>query len=237
MKERIVVGSAVGGLAILVAVALIVFQFGRENPSPPSLIENPNPAIPGELLFRDNDDCVVRATASGATREQVYCGTPGGAQYIESITWVDANTIGFVTFRPNGVGGADRLITKVDIASKQVVGEQVVSGTKETYALQVSAPDGSSALIDEDGILAITKDGQRIETWDTDVEQGRLRPVLWSPDSQWIVLFYTPPRDYNDNEFWIVSRDGELRGTLATDLQYQSASWRIDGVGITPTYQ
>jgi hypothetical protein len=36
MKRRLYAAAILGGLGILVAVAVAVFAFGRNNPSPPS---------------------------------------------------------------------------------------------------------------------------------------------------------------------------------------------------------
>ncbi len=228
MKERIVVGSAVGGMAILVAVALVVFQFGRTNPSPPSLIDSPNPAIPGELLFRDEDECIVRAAASGASREQVYCGMPPNLLGVDRVVWVDANTIGFTAYT-----STSQMLVNVDLATKQVVGEQPIATGKDISFLNLTARDGSTVSIDDGGVVVVTKGGQRTEAWDTGMETWRVQPLLWSPDSQWIVLFYSPPRG-DESELWLIKRDGSVRGTIATDVGGQSISWRIDGVGITP---
>src|SRR5688572_13896657 len=97
MKSRALLGATFAGLVGLVAVALAVFQFGRENPSPPSLTKNPNPAIPGELLYRNEDNCLVRAKASGESSEQIYCGEPVPGKGGGNAIWIDERTIGFVT--------------------------------------------------------------------------------------------------------------------------------------------
>mgnify|MGYP003379564532 CR=1 FL=1 len=55
MKTRLYVAAVLGGLALLIAVALVVFAFGRHNPSPPSLQDNPRPEIPGQILYLDQD--------------------------------------------------------------------------------------------------------------------------------------------------------------------------------------
>lgn len=236
MKPRILAAAALGGLALLVVTTLLVFQFGRENPSPPWLIEHPNPAIPGEVIYRGDNNCIVRATASGESREDIYCGNPASIVDTQEITWVDATTIGFVGYSPTSTGSTRRIV-KVDIATGQVIGEQTISNTKEIYGPSVTSPAGDTATMNEDGRLYISKDGKQAEIADFDVDGYRIRPVLWSPDSEWLVLFYTPPRDYDENEFWIIKRDGSFKGTLATGIQYQTISWRIDGVGITPGYE
>lgn len=231
MKQRLAVAGAISGLGVLVLVTLVIFQFGRHDPSPPSLADSPNPAIPGELLFLDEDECVIRMAASGATREQIYCGTPPGINGIAQVVWVDAKTIGFTAYT-----STQQMLISVDIATKQVVGEKPIAIGKDPFLTSLTAPDGTTASSGEGGVIALTKDGQRTEAWDTGTEEWRVQPILWSPDSQWLVVFYSPPRGAT-GELWLMSRDGKTRGTLATDVMRQMASWRIDGVGITPAIQ
>ncbi len=238
MRERIIAGGALAGLLALVAVALVVFQFGRNNPSPPSLIDNPNPAIPGEILYRNGDNCVVRATASGTTRAEVYCGDPtsipNGAA---GVLWVDEQTIGFVSYSKTDSGRAD--LVEVDLATK--------TETLRTGAVEASLAwdqgaislTGDKATMDEDGTLVITREGVRTEVTKFDVDDAyRLVPTGWSPDGQWLVISYSPPRDRGP-KIWIVSRDGQTRGTLVRDTNWRYSpsgrvSWLIPGVGVYP---
>ena len=46
MRQRAYVAGILGGVAALLVLVVVVLQFGRYDPSPPSLQENPNPAIP-----------------------------------------------------------------------------------------------------------------------------------------------------------------------------------------------
>ena len=46
MKARLYVASVLAGLALLVIMVVVVLNYGRHDPSPPSLRDHPNPAIP-----------------------------------------------------------------------------------------------------------------------------------------------------------------------------------------------
>lgn len=241
MKQRALLGATFAGLVGLVAVALAVFQFGRENPSPPSLQDNPNPAIPGELLYRDKENCLVRAKASGESFEQVYCGepSPGTGKGSGAAIWIDERTIGFVIHSTTTPERAD--IVEVDLETREETVRTNVANVSIIWDQGALSPEGETAQIDEHGTLVITKSGNRTEVTDFDVnEPYRLRVSGWSPDGQWLVLSYTPPRD-NANELWIVSRDGAVRGTLVK-LEGNNfygpsgrTSWLIPGVGVTPS--
>lgn len=236
MKTRLYVAGVLGGLAVLAVVGVLIFQFGRHDPSPPSLIDNPNRAIPGELLFQDEDGCFTRAAASGAAREEeVYCaagpnfGGPGAV-------WVDANTIAFVSYNvvasPDGKG--QPTLVEVDLATGKSTdtGRNVLPGLGGPFS--ATNVHGESVQSDQDGTVYLVKDGKRSEIASFDVpEYGGPQPLIWSPDGEWILLSYYPRRA-NGAELWLLSRDGQTAGTIASDVRFPAASWRIDGVGITP---
>ena len=235
MKQRLIPALAIGGLLAIVVFGVLVFQFGRRHPSPPSLEENPHPEIPGEILYRDRDDCIVRAAASGAKREQVYCGGPSLATGRPGgVTWIDADTIAFLVFSYSDKGQSSRLIevdldTKVERDTGRIVNFANEFGVQEPVSVQ-----GERARIDDDGNLVISKGGEQKEVASFDVRQYEVRPILWSPDGDWLMLYYTPPRDYKNSELWIIKRDGSVKGTLAKGVRQPQASWRIEGVGIVP---
>jgi len=228
MKTRIYVTGVLGGLAVLLVLAVVVVQFGRNNPSPPSLIENPNPAIPGELLYQNEDGCIMRAAASGASREEVWCTGErfGGG----GVTWVDSDTIAYVSHE-KGRGA----LYEVDLNTREErVSSSVVTGPQYGPG-GPRGPDGETITVDQDGTVHLVKGGTRTEIADFD-GTGHNFPnaTLWSPDGQWILLQYYPPRGNNGYELWVLSRDGKTSGTIAKDVQGFGTSWRIDGVGITP---
>jgi len=63
-------------------------------------------------------------------------------------------------------------------------------------------------------------------------DYGGPNPVIWSPDGQWILLHYWGRSD--TTELWIVSRDGAIRGTLASHAGGRAAAWYIEGAGSYP---
>ena len=73
LRKRLYVVAVLGAIALMGILAFAVFQFGLKNPSPPSLIDNPNPAIAGRIAYINDDGCIMIADASGASRRQVSC--------------------------------------------------------------------------------------------------------------------------------------------------------------------
>lgn len=222
MKDRLFVAGVIGGLALLVAVAVVALSIGRYNPSPPSLEDDPNPAIPGRIVFMDEDGCVVVAEASGATRDQVYC----SALHVFSVTWVDEHTIAFMesTADPAGRG------TLLDLRT----GETSPGRAPGSPLPSVVSVHGEAVSVDGDGNLLVSKDGKVTTIASFDVPRNAAPfPFTWSPDGEWILIEYYPPRG-NGGELWIVSRTGAVKGTLARGTRGGGASWWIDGEGFTP---
>ena len=143
------------------------------------------------------------------------------------VAWIDADTIQFAdtaTPRPPQW-------TELDLATK----ETTETARPATWVQQYTQlPDGTEAWT-EGGSLFVAEAGVREEIASFDVPGGRSPTVVtWSPDEQWLLLQY--PED-DGMELWIVSRDGEVRGTLASGLGGYGAaavSWWIDSAGVTP---
>jgi len=235
MRTRIYAAGILGGLALLVIVVAVVFAFGRSDPSPPSLRDNPNPSIPGDILYLDEDYCFVRAAASGASQAKLAC-VP---QYYGSrLYWLDEDVAGIVQY---GVSGA--LLYEVNLRTgvQSTTGRPISEASAKDPPFGIYggafAPDGTYAFFDEGGEFFLLKDGARTKVADFDVPKyNQPQVAVWSPDSQWVVVQYYPPRS-DGPELWIVSRDGQTRGTLSTDVASGpsgSAAWRIDGVGVQP---
>ena len=99
----------------------------------------------------------------------------------------------------------------------------------------LKTPDGTYACIDEDGGLVIADGDVSMGVATFDLPESHVPQVrAWSPDSQWVVLQYQPQRGNSGAEFWIIKRDGSVRGTLATNTGYGGIAWRIEGVGTYP---
>ncbi|HMS59214.1 MAG TPA: hypothetical protein PKA49_10220 [Tepidiformaceae bacterium] len=230
MRQRAYVAGILGGVAALLVLVVVVLQFGRYDPSPPSLQENPNPAIPGMIAWWDTDNCIVVGAASGATRKQAYC--PGGpATGGSPLDWVDAKTI---TYAEYAAPGPQRVTVNIE------TGEATRSGTAtpdKPFGPYGTAPDGTFAATFEDGEIWVTENGQRHMVADFDTSKNHLPQVVsWSPDSRWMVLFYQKPRSgYEESEIWLLARDGSVAGTLTKDARgWGSVGWWIEGAGAWP---
>jgi hypothetical protein len=86
MKQRAVVAAVLGGLVAIIAVPLLIFAYGRHDPSPPSLEDDPVMAIPGTVLFFDEDGCVVEVAASGAQGSILTCDVPTVGELLTRLT-------------------------------------------------------------------------------------------------------------------------------------------------------
>lgn len=239
MRSRLYVVGVLGGLALLAVTVVVVFAFGRYDPSPPSLKDNPRPEIPGEILYVDEDMCFRVAAASGEREERLGCLTQ--EQFFTGLYWIDDETAGVILHGPAGA-----TLYEVDLRTAQFsqTGRSVNANDEKSAPLNLccgaSAPDGTYGVFEERGELILVKDGVRTEVADLEVARFRQPQVRgWSPDSQWLLVQYFP-RDYDDGiELWIVSSDGSVRGTLAKDVSpgpgSGAASWRIGDEVWPPT--
>lgn len=228
MSNRIYAVVVLGGLAVVVMVVVLVFEVGRKDPSPPSLRGEPNSAIPGEILYVDHNACIIRAAASGATRQEVYC-TPF-SKYPNALYWVDDDTVAIESW--GNTSGL--LITDVNLETRQVERTQTLPNGPGPFPSGPGvAPDGTTVEASADGELTLVAGGVRTVIADFDLDWGP-EPILWSPDSQWVLVRYYPPRSDGETEGWVVSRDGRTTGTLFTDGGMGTAAWRIPGAGTWP---
>ena len=217
MKPRLYVAAIFAGVAAVAVLVVVVFIAGRFDPSPPSLADRPVPSIPGEILYVDDDGCIVRARASGERRVRVKC--VGDA--VNIVTWVDADTIGYGVARPG------QAWVELDLAT----GEE---RTRDAFARpgppDEASPQGERIDIGADGSVYRLTGAERTQIFDFDgPEHQRPWLVTWSPDGQWILLRYK-------EELWIVSRDGSVKGTLARTRPWPNeGSWWIDGHGYRPS--
>lgn len=222
MRERWIAAGLLFAIAATGALVVVVLRFGIENPSPPSLADAPRAAIPGEIVYRSDQHCVTRIEASGATPGREIC-LPA-LEFYGEVAWADERTLVVIS---------GRSLVTVDLETGlEIAREDVSQGP--VFAPADRSPAGDVAAIDRDGRLQVISGTSTTEVADFDTSGWRLRVVTWSPDSQWLVLGYVPPRS-DRSELWIVSRDGSVKGTLAVDAwQLVYVSWRIDGVGVTP---
>ena len=217
MRGRLYAAAILAGVAVMVALAVLLVIAGRFDPSPPSLRVNPRPEIPGEILYVNEEGCIIRARASGERRERVTCVGEG----VGPVSWIDAATIGYATWSP----GAP-MWTELDLRTG--------SETVKNLVARPSGPDVTSVRgeridIDRDGDVHRVTGTERVKIFDFEGPEYR-QPLLatWSPDGDWVLLHY-------QGELWIVSRDGRVKGTLAQGRSYPNGgSWWIDGYGYLP---
>jgi len=227
---RILVAGVFAGLAVMALLAVVIFQFGRHDPSPPSLQANPNTAIPGEVVYLATNNCVVRIDASGANRREVVC--PGRADF---VTRLDERTIVYGIYGPPGSPATQRDL---------VTGQETVYSTAPSPDKFIPgvATEQRSVLdefitVDPDGSVyrSSSSDPRRSLIFDCDCPQHQVPEfATWSPDGAWVMLTYWNNRS-GDREIWIVARDGSVKGTLATASGAGgNPSWFISGKGVLP---
>lgn len=229
-RPRLFVGGVFAGFAILALLAVLIFQFGRRHPSPTSLQDNPNPAIPGEVIYLDSNRCVVRIDASGANKHEIAC--PGRVDFVARL---DERTIVYGIYGPPGSPATQRDL---------VTGQETVypaGNSPDKFPIGYNPAEQRSALgeyitIDNGGSIYRSNSTEpgRTRIFDCDCSQNRTPQFYsWSPDGQWAMLVYTP-NNGPGQELWIVSRDGSSAGTLLTAGYNANASWFIEGKGILP---
>jgi len=232
MKARLYVAGVMAGLAVVLVLVFAVFEFGISHPSPPSLRDNPRDEIPGSVLYLDDRGCVVDASASGRRADEITCPL-ASTGYIDTVTWVDEKTFAYAVMAPMAKLPTWQWI-RVDLATKR---ETTVPGsTTQPTPLPADpvSPRGERISFDPDGYLYRTSStGDRVRVYKLPASDGanggQFAFVTWSPDGDWFLLRYHPK-----SELWIISRDGSVAGTLASDVR-GGGSWMIPGVGILPT--
>lgn len=218
MKTRAYVALIFAAVAAVAILVIVLLGIGRFDPSPPSLRSRPVPAIPGEILYVDADGCIIRARASGESREAVIC--PGPDTSI--VSWIDGETIGWAEY-----SAGQPTWTVLALGTRTITVSDTYAQPQPSSAV---SPRGERAGFDRDGSLYRITDGERTKIFDFDGPEHRQPSlVTWSPDGEWLLLQY-------ENALWIVSRDGSVQGTLARTRPWaQGASWWIDGIGYLPT--
>lgn len=221
MKDRLIVAGAIAGAAAVGALIIVVLRFGIEDPSPPSLRDAPVAEIPGQLVYASDQNCLTTIAASGEGVAQEFC-SPLLQRYGD-LAWLDETTV----ILTNGDSA-----TAYDLETQAVV--PAPNGAGGFFERDGRAPSGDVATVDEKGRLRVFDGSTEVEITHFDTGGWRMRVILWSPDSEWILVSYGPPRQ-DRMELWIVSRDGRIAGTIADDVWgFAQVSWRIEGVGISP---
>ena len=235
MRARLTFAGVLFGLAAIVVVPLLIFQFGRHDPSPPSLTKDPNPAIPGEILYFDEDGCVVRARASGEDTRVATCDlstTPASF-----VTWLGADTIavGQSAFgKPGPTEGGFEVRTLNLRTGEKGTGKAAIDGQFAPFGSSVGQESvhGERVSLGQNGEVTLLAGTSKTQIADFDVAEYRSPQFLtWSPDGEWMVLVYY---DDESQDLWVLSRDGKTAGTIARGLRQPIVSWYIDGHGAAP---
>jgi hypothetical protein len=221
VRERLIIVGVLAGLALLTGVVFVAFQFGRVDPSPPSLEDTPDRRIPGEILFQSRDGCLTRAYASGDAREELCLPS---VVYLEPFAWRELHAI--ETWNRGEY-------IRIDLAT--LTSERVPGVWRQLYPQRppISA-NGETAVTENGGDITIVSDTGRETIASFDVGDRWVQPLLWSPDGEWLLVEWYP-RSSNGSELWVVSRDGSIQGTLATGVRGTWVGWWIDGVGGSPS--
>lgn len=229
-RDRLMVAAVFLGLSALAVTVVLVFAFGRHDPSPPSLRDNPNPNIPGEVIYLGTNNCIMRIAASGESNREIFC--PGRVDYLARL---DERTIVYGVYGPSGSPATQRdLVTGQETLFPAGV-------TPDKLAVPYGGAEQRSVLGD---YITVDPDGSVYRSNST--EQGRTRIfdcdcadyhtpqfLMWSPDGEWVMFSYWNDREPRQ-ELWIIARDGSFAGTLVTGSANASASWFIQGKGLLP---
>lgn len=243
MRQRLYVVAVLGALALVAGVGVAVLRSADGSPSPASLAKTPNPAIPGKVAYFDNDGCIATVNASGAGATQLYCLATAPFGPATGIAWLDAGTIGFLDASPSRpviTGSAQFELVRLDVASRKVQRTGQLYPADKVYGgagPAATAPNGDGLTTDNRGQVFVIHEGVRTRIADFDAPEYRgPQPLAWSPDSNWMLLSYFPRNADNRTEIWVLSRDGQTRGTLVTNAGNpgRAAAWWIDGAGGWP---
>jgi hypothetical protein len=231
MKQRGVFAAVILGLIAIIAVPVLIFAYGRHDPSPPSLEDNPNPAIPGVVLLFDDDGCVVEVDASGHGRRILTCDVPTSPASF--LTRIDAQTIAIAESIP-GPGTPAFDVTFLNLETgEETTGR--VSVPDQGFPFGPSnqeSPNGERVSVGQNGEITVVSGTSKDEIRDFDVrEYGGPQFLTWSPDGEWMLFAYY---DEDDQELWVLSRDGQTAGTITEGLRQPVASWYIEGLGAWP---
>ena len=229
-RQRLFVAGVFASFAVLLLLSVVIFQFGRRNPSPPSLQDHPNPAIPGEVIYLSTNSCITRISASGANKQEIVC--PGRVDYLARL---DERAIVYGFYFPSGGPATQRdLVTGQEAVLATTMNPDRLF-TPHTGANQRSVLD-EFITVDPDGSVYRSNSTEpgRTRIFDCDCGEYKTPQFLtWSPDGQWVMVTYWK-NDNPQQQLWIIARDGSFAGTLAAAGPNANASWFIEGKGVLP---
>ncbi len=221
MKTRLYVAAVAVAILALAAVLVAVVAIGIEDGSAfSSLSEEPNPAIPGEILYLNPSSCIISADASGASRDTVVClGPEKGAG---RVSWVSRDVIGFEVYGPSAPSWSE-----YDVRT----GKTTETARVPVFTTDLRSSRGDRVQFGDDGTVLVrpAEGGEDVELLGAADGWRPVQFVTWSPDGDWLLFLV-------GEEIVIVSRDGTFEASLGKSYT-ASASWWIEGVGYLPERQ
>jgi WD40 repeat protein len=221
MKERLYAAGVLLGVVAIIGVVAWVFFYGRLDPSPPSLRDNPQPSFPGEILYVNDDSCIIAARASGESYREITC-----QRDIEGVSWLSDGRILYSTSGPEyrwfvfdpQTGESERVESQ--LSYWEVFDQQ-----------RLESVNGELYVYDNGGDIIISDaDGNERTIFEYDGPDGwRVEFRSWSPDGSHLLVYYG-----KDEELWVIAADGSGAGTLTGDARWANVSWNIEGVGYLP---
>jgi hypothetical protein len=224
LRERLFAGGILLGVLLLLGVVGWVFLYGRLDPSPPSLRDNPQPSFPGEVLYVDNDGCIISARASGEEYREITC-----QREIDGVSWLSDGRIVYSTY---GFGPARYSWFVLDPATGQSERLDSTLSYWEIFNPQPhQSPKGETYSFDGSGdVILVDRDGNLRTVFEYNGPDGYSPEFrTWSPSGDHLLVYYG-----KDEELWVIAADGSAAGTLASGVRWNQSSWRIDGVGLLP---
>lgn len=220
MRTRIYAALVLAGLVAIVIVLVVAAGTAIDDePEFRDLQEEPEPGIPGFILYANPSGCIIKAAASGLSRETVTC--VGQGKGTGFVSWVDADTIGYLSFGPAGPAW-----TEYDI----VIGASRVTGQVAQPVPSTRSKRGDRLEWDDEGNLRLTTvEGTSIPVFASTDGCCPAAFITWSPDGEYVLLGI-------NGELVIVDRGGRTLGSIGKSFG-ESASWWIEGLGYLPEVQ
>jgi hypothetical protein len=219
---------------VVVAAALtVVLVFGViPLPDYPSLVENPDPSIPGTIAFVSEEEpaCLGVVAASGGPVRELRC----GSVEVGMLAWTSDGLIVTLDFT-----AASPRFLLVDPVSGGVV-DTVPAGVGDPGSLvietETTRADGAEVFTDDTKGTATVK--VRVPNQETQVvlaaegpHDYRFDVATWSPDGRWVLVVDSEGR------LLIVGATGEptARVLVTGASRWMTAAWYIPGYpGLDP---
>lgn len=192
------VAAVAVAVGVLVAAVVAIAVLGRATPPElPSLADEPDPPVRGELAVlagADDDDrtCLSHVTLPAADETELHC----DAADLRDVGWADRDTIQATAHHD---GGLVRVVT-VDVGdgavTERIVPRGEVPATEGGEVVEPYGPaeraDGRRATVGHDEPPTVTvMDAAGRVRGEHRVAGGRhyrLDGVGWSPDGRWLVV-------------------------------------------------